>query len=81
MNPHRKSQKKLKETLNQMYGHLDTKYLANEASDVSMCMCAGNEASDVSMCMCAGNEASDVSMCMCAGNEASDVSMCMCQIE
>ena len=31
MKPHRKSQKKLTEILNMMYGHLDSKYLAAEA--------------------------------------------------
>ena len=35
LKPHRKSQKKLTEVLNQMYGHLDSKYLANEANEVS----------------------------------------------
>ena len=35
MKPHRKSQKKLTETLNNMYGHLDSKYLASEAAEVS----------------------------------------------
>lgn len=36
MKPHRKAQKKLTETLNHMYGHLDSKYLANEAADLDV---------------------------------------------
>ena len=30
MKPHRKAQKKLTETLNQLYGHLDAKFIASE---------------------------------------------------
>ena len=42
MKPHRRSQKKLTETLNQMYGHLDSKYIASEATDVSVSGGLGN---------------------------------------
>ena len=35
MKPHKKSDKKLTETLNRLYGHLDSKYIANEAAEVS----------------------------------------------
>ena len=43
LKPHKKSQKKLTETLNQMYGHLDSKYLANEAAEVSILSSTKNE--------------------------------------
>ena len=36
LKPHRKQQKKLAEALNQMFGHLDSKFIATEI-DVSMC--------------------------------------------
>lgn len=36
MKPHKKSHKKLTETLNNMYGHLDSKYLASEANEVQL---------------------------------------------
>ena len=35
LKPHRKQQKKLAETLNQMFGHLDSKFIASEI-DVSI---------------------------------------------
>ena len=35
MKPHRKAQKKLTETLNHLYGHLDVEFIASEA-DVSV---------------------------------------------
>ena len=36
MKPHRRSQKKLTETFNQMYGHLDSKYIASKTTDGSV---------------------------------------------
>ena len=52
MRPNKKGQKKLTETLTQLYAHLDSQYIANEA-DVSVCVCVVCVCACACACVCA----------------------------